>query len=73
MPIIDTSSPTLTAEQAEAYLKHSARARIIAVKQVSELERSEEEQIPDEVWLKQFALWRKQTHSKNLYQGNIDE
>jgi hypothetical protein len=68
MPLIDTSSPTLTAEQAEAYLMHSSKARIVAVQQVSELERAEHEKIPDEVWQELFQLWRKQTRSKNLYQ-----
>jgi hypothetical protein len=69
MPLLDTSSSTLTAAQAEAYLRHSVRARETAVKQVTDLELAESAKIPDKVWVDLLKFWQRQTHEKNAIQG----
>lgn len=70
MPLLDTSSPVLTAEEAEAFLKHSARARIVATKSVSQIERLESESIPSEVWSALFKKWRRE--NLEILQYNAD-
>ena len=71
MPLLDTSSSTLTAEQAEAYMRQSSRARIVAVQKVSELEAAETAKIPDKVWTELFEIWRRRNREKENYQEQV--
>ena len=60
MPLLDTSTPTLTAEQAEAYLMHSNKARIVAVQHVDSIERADESRIS----LAVLELWKQKNYKK---------
>jgi hypothetical protein len=57
----------LTANEAAAFLEVSAKARIIAVQQVADFERSQSENIPLEAWSKLFAAWGLQNRQLREY------
>ena len=71
MPFLDTDSPTLTSAEAEAYLRQSIRARVAAVKTISEIEEAKAAEISDQTWENAFELWHTQTRAKNSYQQQI--